>query len=376
MTVRTVEISHGASSPTFSGPAALSLERVLAQFEPIREWRVIGPFPRTTPSVFLGEPSIDFARAHTGAAGRSSRLDAPPGRGPAPAASTWRTSKQGAGDEGGFGYDTSGSPDLCAFAYAEVEADRDGPGLMLVGSSGTMIVTVNEQPVYQYADAAGRGYAPDTDSVRFELRKGKNRILVRRRQGIGAWCFGVQVAWIARGRAGSVGHGHRSWSCGASRSRTTAIPGTGRRSSSTRRESAAPDAMPRAGRGTATIGPDLTGLALKYDRAEVIRSVLEPSNRIAPGYQPVVVATRDGKVATGVVRSETDEALELADSEARITRIPKSDIDVRRAGDVSIMPARSVETLSPAEFADLISYLMSLKQAPDPKPAPVSTPTP
>ena len=120
------------------------------------------------------------------------------------------------------------------------------------------------------------------------------------------------------------------------------------------------------GRGTATIGPDLTGLALKYDRAELIRSVLEPSSRIADGYQPVVVATHDGRVLSGVVRAETDDALELADAEAKATRIPKRDIDVRRAGGVSIMPAQAAESLSPAEFADLISYLASLKQAPRP----------
>ena len=98
--------------------------------------------------------------------------------------------------------------------------------------------------------------------------------------------------------------------------------------------------------------------------------MLEPSSRIAPGFQPVVVATRSGKVETGVVRGEDDRFLELADSEARITRIPKSDIDVRRVGEISVMPARSAEALSPAEFADLIAYLMSLTQAPDSKPAP------
>jgi putative heme-binding domain-containing protein len=120
------------------------------------------------------------------------------------------------------------------------------------------------------------------------------------------------------------------------------------------------------GRGTASIGPDLTGLASKYDRAEVIRSVLEPSSRIASGYQSVVVSTRAGKVEAGLLRTETDQFIELADSDANIKKIPKSDIDLRRAGDVSVMSAGSVATLSPAAFADLIGYLMSLKQASNP----------
>ena len=136
------------------------------------------------------------------------------------------------------------------------------------------------------------------------------------------------------------------------------------------------------GRGTSTIGPDLTGLASKYDRAELIRSVLEPSSRIAIGYQPVIVATSEGKVHSGVVRAETEAELELADSDAKITRIPKSKIEERRVGEVSIMPARLVETLSPVDFADLISFLASLKQSstltatPSPNPEAVSRSSP
>ena len=74
------QLAAAARSAEFSGPAALSLERVLARFEPIREWRVIGPFPRTTPQVFLGEPSIDFGRPHAGAAGQPIVVDDPQGR--------------------------------------------------------------------------------------------------------------------------------------------------------------------------------------------------------------------------------------------------------------------------------------------------------
>jgi putative heme-binding domain-containing protein len=128
------------------------------------------------------------------------------------------------------------------------------------------------------------------------------------------------------------------------------------------------------GRGTSTIGPDLTGLALKYDRAELIRSVLEPSSRIATGYQPAIVAIRGGKVLTGVVRNETRDWLELADSEAQIARIAKRDIAERRVSEVSIMPAPIVGSLSPAEFSDLISFLATLKESP--RSIPTSRPQP
>ena len=64
------QIASAAAQPRSPADAAVaaSLERVLTRFEPIREWRVIGPFPRTTPQVFLGERTIDFARSQIGAA--------------------------------------------------------------------------------------------------------------------------------------------------------------------------------------------------------------------------------------------------------------------------------------------------------------------
>jgi len=106
---------------------------------------------------------------------------------------------------------------------------------------------------------------------------------------------------------------------------------------------------------------------LKYDKAELIRSVLDPSNRIATGYQPLIVATLDGKVHSGLVKSDTDEAIELIDAETKLIRILKSEIDERRVGNVSVMPTRLVEGLSPAEFSDLIAYLASLRKV-EPRP--------
>jgi len=190
------KLASVARKGTLSGPASLSLDRVLARFDPIRDWRVIGPFPRTAPQVFAGRSSIDFARSYSGALGRSVAW-APRRADPLNGRVDLNDLKSGAGDRGGFGYDHNGSPDLCAFGYAEVEAGQDGPALMLLGSSGTIIVTVNEQRVFEYNNLAGRGYSPDSDTVRFNLTRGRNRILVVSRQGIGPWCFGVQVAMLA-----------------------------------------------------------------------------------------------------------------------------------------------------------------------------------
>ena len=119
-----------------------------------------------------------------------------------------------------------------------------------------------------------------------------------------------------------------------------------------------------AGRGMGRFGPDLTGLALKYDKAEIIRSVLEPSNRIASGYLRVVVARADGTVLSGLLRRETDTYLDLIGEDLTPVRVAKSEIDIRRVSETSLMPAGLVDSMTKHEFADLVSYLLSLTERP------------
>ena len=357
------DLANEAKSGLYSGPSALALERVLTRFRPVAGWKVIGPFPRTTAKVFMGESSIDFGKAHSGVEGRAIAWADRAGD-PLTGRVMIEDFKGGVGDKGGFGYDTNGTPDLCSFGYVEIESDRDRPALMLVGSSGTIVMTLNETPIHTFRNFAGRAYSPDSDLVPVKLAKGKNRLLVQVRQGIGAWSFSVQISApdsvVVAGKARSASPEElRAFAMGR-----PGDPKSGEAIFFDAQGIGCVKCHAAGGRGTATVGPDLTGLALKYDKAEIIRSVLEPSSRIATGYQPALVATRDGKVLTGLVRSETDAYLELVDSETKVVRVPKPDIEERKVGDLSVMPAGVVESLTVVEFADLISYLQSLKTAP------------
>ena len=358
------ELETAVKSGKYEGAAALALERVLTRFVPVYDWKVIGPFARTTAPVLISERSIDFARTHSGVEGRT--ISWAPRKGDSTNGQVVLDDfKGGFGDRGGFGYDTNASPDLSSFGYAEIVSDADREALLLIGSSGSLIVTLNEQNIHTYNNFAGRAYAPDSDVVPVSLKKGANRLLLRARQGIGSWSFSVRVSEPSTLFAATGA----SRSAGIEALRAFALTHEG---DSRNGELLFFDAKgigcvkchAANGHGTANIGPDLTGLALKYDKTEIIRSVVEPSTRIATGYQPVLLATHDGKVISGLVRTETDAYLEIVDGETRLTRISRSDIEERKVGDVSVMPAGQVDSLKPVEFADLISYLMSLKAAP------------
>jgi putative heme-binding domain-containing protein len=110
------------------------------------------------------------------------------------------------------------------------------------------------------------------------------------------------------------------------------------------------------------VGPELTGLAAKYNQEEIATSILYPSAKIASGYESLIVATKDGRVLTGVVKADTTSGLELEDADAKRVRVELDDIEERRAGDVSIMPNGLAEGLQAKDFADLLAYLATLRE--------------
>jgi putative heme-binding domain-containing protein len=82
---------------------------------------------------------------------------------------------------------------------------------------------------------------------------------------------------------------------------------------------------------------------------------------VASGYEPVMVATTDGRLLTGLVRSDTETTLVIEDAEAQRITIPREEIEERRKSDVSLMPNGLAEGLTPQDFADLIAYLETLR---------------
>jgi putative heme-binding domain-containing protein len=356
------ELESRVRSGELSGPAALAVERILARFRPVTEWKLIGPFPRNTRAMFSDPASIDFARAHTGEGGsvswRVCRGDPTTGR------VLVDDLNNRAGDPGGSGYDPQGSPDLLAFGYTEIVADQDRPMLMKLGSSGTITVAANGSVVFHADHQSGRAYSPDSDTVRLVLKKGINRIVVRTRQGIGVWSFSLQ---LAGGSDVSSTPGSGSTVRDELRDHALAHPGDAKKGEGFFFDPKGVGCVKchaAAGRGMSRIGPDLTGLALKYDKGEIIRSVLEPSNRIASGYLSAVVAKADGTVLTGLLRGETSTYLDLIGADLKPVRVAKLDIDVRRVSETSLMPTGIVDSMTKQEFADLIAYLMTLTERP------------
>lgn len=106
------------------------------------------------------------------------------------------------------------------------------------------------------------------------------------------------------------------------------------------------------------VGPLLTGIGSKYEPEELLRSLVDPSARIAPGYGVVVLTLSDGKTVSGILKQENDQQVVVQVGEAEPQTIEKSKI-TERIDAASSMPAMGT-ILEREELRDLVAFLTTL----------------
>src|SRR5262245_11524256 len=116
------------------------------------------------------------------------------------------------------------------------------------------------------------------------------------------------------------------------------------------------------------LGPDLSQIGGKFDRTHLIESILDPSGEIVQGFQATIIETKSGRSVVGIVKSESETALTLMDSEGKKIEVAARDIEVRALSKASLMPVGLADGMTPAEFTDLIAYLESLATGRRPTP--------
>jgi putative heme-binding domain-containing protein len=117
----------------------------------------------------------------------------------------------------------------------------------------------------------------------------------------------------------------------------------------------------RAHRQGGTVGPDLSQVGGKLDRTHLIESILDPSAEIAQGYHTTIIHTMSGRIITGIAKSESPSAVTLLDAEGKPITVPLRNIESRQVSNISLMPTGLADGMTPAEFTDLIAYLVTLR---------------
>ncbi|MFI5455425.1 MAG: c-type cytochrome [Isosphaerales bacterium] len=109
------------------------------------------------------------------------------------------------------------------------------------------------------------------------------------------------------------------------------------------------------------IGPVLDRIANRRAPEFVMESILEPSKEIAPEYEAVAVATKEGRVILGLRINETNFSIQLTEENGRFHSFLKRDLDELKVQKKSLMPENFGELLTVKELHDLFAYLMTLE---------------
>lgn len=110
------------------------------------------------------------------------------------------------------------------------------------------------------------------------------------------------------------------------------------------------------------IGPDLTAVATRFKRQDLLESCMEPSKVLSEQYMNTAIVTEDGRVIVGRIAEETDVKIVVRPQplEQETVTINKSEIESRKLSTVSPMPGGLLNTFTKDEILDLLAYLESL----------------
>ena len=114
----------------------------------------------------------------------------------------------------------------------------------------------------------------------------------------------------------------------------------------------------------ASFGPDLTNLANRFSRREVLESIIHPSKVVSDQYGSKKVVTIDGQQLFGMLTRDAGGAYLLLDPDGKTTRIDEQDIEEIAASELSSMPDGLLDTLTMEEILHLFTYLYAAENKP------------
>ena len=106
-------------------------------------------------------------------------------------------------------------------------------------------------------------------------------------------------------------------------------------------------------------GPELAGLARKYDRTQLLDQMVNPSKLIAPEFKTTSVTMRDGSEFSGFVVKRTADELVLRDETLTEHRLALAHVQESRESLLSAMPEGLLAPMTTQEAADLLEFMLS-----------------
>jgi putative membrane-bound dehydrogenase-like protein len=105
------------------------------------------------------------------------------------------------------------------------------------------------------------------------------------------------------------------------------------------------------------VGPPLDGAG--RDIEYLLVNVIDPNRVVGAPYFTRLVTLKNGRVESGLLAAEDDQAVTLKGENDALKVIPRKDIDEIEVQPKSVMPEGLVGALKPGEFRDLVRYVMA-----------------
>ncbi len=109
------------------------------------------------------------------------------------------------------------------------------------------------------------------------------------------------------------------------------------------------------------LGPDLSKIGQVRADRDLLESIVYPSASFVRSYEPVSVATRDGRVVSGLLKKDGPDEVVIALAADREERVARDQVEEIAPGTVSVMPAGLDRQITPGELADLIAFLKACR---------------
>ncbi|HEV3136773.1 MAG TPA: HEAT repeat domain-containing protein, partial [Pirellulales bacterium] len=106
-----------------------------------------------------------------------------------------------------------------------------------------------------------------------------------------------------------------------------------------------------------TVGPDLTNISKRFQRKEILESILFPSQVISDQYRTRTIVTKSGQTYVGMAAPTGDGTLVVLQANGEKAMIPEQDVEETTPNRVSSMPDGLLNALTLEDIADLFAYL-------------------
>jgi putative heme-binding domain-containing protein len=104
------------------------------------------------------------------------------------------------------------------------------------------------------------------------------------------------------------------------------------------------------------IGPDLSTVAKRFSRKEILEAIIYPSHVVSDQYASKQLLLTDGRAVTGLVAEQGNRVIVLTSTGERV-EVTKDEIDEMKPSKTSSMPEGLLNDLTPDQVADLFAYL-------------------